>query len=418
MKKTHKLYLLFTLIGTSILTGCFNSVFYEIRKDVAPEPKTLNSPINQITRFTVGTDEYLVLAADKGIRYKKADSTTHDEWKVFSDIPFELHHYDYDSEEHLGEHIIGVYSDSTNLYIMTNKYDINKDLGVTYPVKIILHTLDGTTLTSADNTWKGTPAWNEIDDEALFPFYSDNNKYYSAFSLIQTNAISNGNREVYLRTGTPAAKDDAYKTVTYYKLAGASTPVDVTAAVNTNLVDGTDENSCVRSAVNVNGTTYFFNAWAATTNDSETKFYYSSGTTVKSGTGVNKDTDNKDLNESHVNVGKKISALAFCKDILLIGCADFEASSTSYSNGGIYKTSMTADVPGTSLVDFTTNAKFQINSSYYVTTLLNATPDKTELESSLYCGTQVYGTDTSSNASFDNIGLWSYYPNRGNWNRE
>ena len=65
-------------------------------------------------------------------------------------------------------------------------------------------------------------------------------------------------------------------------------------------------------------------------------------------------------------------------------------------------------------IDFETNAKFQITSSYIVLTLLNATPDQKELDSALYASI----TFTGGSYNFDNIGLWSYYPERENWNRE
>ena len=47
--------------------------------------------------------------------------------------------------------------------------------------------------------------------------------------------------------------------------------------------------------------------------------------------------------------------------------------------------------------------------------LLNATPDQTEEKSSLYAALTFAGT---SNAAYEDIGLWSYYPDRKKWNRE
>jgi hypothetical protein len=50
--------------------------------------------------------------------------------------------------------------------------------------------------------------------------------------------------------------------------------------------------------------------------------------------------------------------------------------------------------------------------------LLCADPSKTEAQSSLYATITYRGAGTSSSATPANIGLWSYYPLRGNWNRE
>ena len=81
--------------------------------------------------------------------------------------------------------------------------------------------------------------------------------------------------------------------------------------------------------------------------------------------------------------------------------------------GGIDKVILDNKIP-TSLGTFTTNAQFQITSDFIVLALLNATPEKSELESSLYSAINFPGTSES----FSNVGLWSYYPSRGNWNRE
>ena len=83
------------------------------------------------------------------------------------------------------------------------------------------------------------------------------------------------------------------------------------------------------------------------------------------------------------------------------------------NSSGIKKARLTAGVPG-EMLSFNTNAQFQITSNYIVLSLVNATPEKDELESSLYASITFAGTSYN----FDNIGLWSYYPSRGNWNRE
>ena len=85
------------------------------------------------------------------------------------------------------------------------------------------------------------------------------------------------------------------------------------------------------------------------------------------------------------------------------------------SAGGIGRMLLKNGVP-TQLASFETNAAFQITSSYKVVSLLNATPDLPELGSNLYASINF----ASASNSFDNIGLWSYYPERGlsGWNRE
>ena len=51
-------------------------------------------------------------------------------------------------------------------------------------------------------------------------------------------------------------------------------------------------------------------------------------------------------------------------------------------------------------------------------TLLCADPDINEADASLYASVSFRGSGASTSANPKNIGLWSYYPGRGNWNRE
>ena len=104
-----------------------------------------------------------------------------------------------------------------------------------------------------------------------------------------------------------------------------------------------------------------------------------------------------------------ISSLATTADSILIG---YGTTSTGYG-GGIGR-SLLVDGKPTGVVGFDSNAKFQITTSYMVPVVLNASPEKTEKESSLYAAVTFAG----SSYNFDNVGLWSYYPERGNWNRE
>ena len=139
-------------------------------------------------------------------------------------------------------------------------------------------------------------------------------------------------------------------------------------------------------------------------------FYYSEGSTV-----YHSDTAGSKASSS-LSAGSTVSALMPCADALIIGRGNFSSSSTV--SGGIRKTSLTDGIPGTELIDFDTNASFQISTAYYVTALINTTPDKNEEDSNLYAAITYIGTGTSTSVSAKNKGLWSYYPERGNWNRE
>ena len=73
MKKINKITTILFLPLLMIFSSCFDPIFYEVRRDVAPESATVSGNIGQITRFTMNGEEYLFLSADGGLRYKKAD---------------------------------------------------------------------------------------------------------------------------------------------------------------------------------------------------------------------------------------------------------------------------------------------------------------------------------------------------------
>ena len=78
------------IISSLALTGCQEPIYEAIRQDVKPEDPTVSGYISNITRYTVGDKEYLALAADKGLRYKKRNANSHGEWRNYS-VPFSLH---------------------------------------------------------------------------------------------------------------------------------------------------------------------------------------------------------------------------------------------------------------------------------------------------------------------------------------
>ncbi|MCQ2590651.1 MAG: hypothetical protein MJ179_09535, partial [Treponema sp.] len=75
-------------------------------------------------------------------------------------------------------------------------------------------------------------------------------------------------------------------------------------------------------------------------------------------------------------------------------------------------------VPAEVMGNFTTNATSQLASSYQIYTLLCANPEEDETDASIYATIGFKGSGSSTSVSYNNIGLWSYYKTRGNWNRE
>lgn len=404
-----KKILIFTVILCSlILTSCFNPVYYEIRKDVKPEAGTISGNILQITRTTVDNQEFLVLYANEGIRYKQKDLSEHGAWKTFDNPPCKSVVFDNVSQTYDGEQVLNLFSDKNTLYAITAKYKYNTEIGTSnvdylklYATQLHLDESD-----SAGLTWSTKKGWELIIDDTektYFPLSgADSSSDYqsSNFSVFQTNSPIAEHRKVFIRSGNS----------TYYELSGMQTPVSVSVTLT-----GAESGSA-NSAVYFNGEVLFFNSLASTTNetyDSEaTRFYFGKDNILY----ANKSANSKET-DKFCDAEYTISSLSVCADAILIGRGRFGNDSTT--TGGITKTSLDeSGTPGTSLVSFDTNASFQLSTAYLINCIVNSSPEKSETESSFYSSVSIKGTGTSTGASFRNLGLWSYYPSRGNWNRE
>ena len=67
---------------------------------------------------------------------------------------------------------------------------------------------------------------------------------------------------------------------------------------------------------------------------------------------------------------------------------------------------------------FTTKADNVMRSPYIVRALLAVDPSKKETETSIYSSMDYIYTATSAGTNSTNRGLWAYYPEKREWNRE
>ena len=357
MKKILKTLAL-SLLFIPFIAGCKAPVFYEIMRDVAPEEATVNGVITSITRYTSGSDEKLVTFSSDGLIWKDGAGTAHGQWSCFP------------NSNQLSGKIIKTAADSSNLYVVTITFHEDVEKGLNLP--------DAATLWCYDNNNK---KWSEVSTPELLP---------GNFNIFCTNDVEKDNRSAYLRIGDKV-----------YKLSGNDFPETETETGNFNSVVSGEKDIFFESTASVKNGNYIY--WGE-----GSKLYYSDSTSDPTA------AENKKL---ALDAGTDISCLAVTSDSILIGRGDF--SNSLISKGGIAKTSLDSDgKPGNSLESFSTNATSQLASVYQIYTLLVADPKKTELEASIYASMGFKGSGSSTSVSYDNIGLWSYYPTRGNWNRE
>lgn len=357
MKKILKTLAL-SLLFIPFIAGCKAPVFYEIMRDVAPEEATVNGVITSITRYTNNDTQKLVTFSSDGLIWKDAEGTAHGQWSCFPD------------SNQLSGKIIKTAADSSNLYVVTITFHEDVEKGLNLP--------DAATLWCYNNG-----SWDEVSTpEELLP---------GNFNIFCTNDVDNSKRSAYLRIGDKV-----------YELNGKTFD-------ESNPIEGN-----YNSVVSGNSSDIFFESTASVKNGDYiywgegSKLYYSNNTSNP------KAEENKKL---ALDAGTDISCLAVTSDSILIGRGDF--SNSLISKGGIAKTSLDSDgKPGNSLVSFSTNATSQLASVYQIYTLLVANPNETELEATIYASMGFKGSGSSTSVSYDNIGLWSYYPARGNWNRE
>lgn len=411
MKKKISLLALTAALVIS-LTGCFNPAFYNIMQDVPPEEATIFGIVRSVSRYTVGSEEYLVINANDGIQYKKADDNSHGTWKK-ADIPFSLLKYDYAAKNpdgtsgvFTGEQILKVLADSDYLYVVTTTYRNNSVAGRSDPDEVKIWTSKVTDWNSISWTQIALPdreSGVEGDtDTRIFQYYEQNDYLTSRFNVFSTNAVEKAHRAVYVRSGSA-------KSTIYYSLSNGS----ISKTSISSVVGGSADKP-------VNGVAYlngykFFESSAVCTNEAsgtpativyfgkpgDSKLYTYDGSTVT----------------TCLNCGDELSCIAVSKDSLIIGRAHY-SSLTATSGGAVRVLLNNEGVPAKSLSSFNTNASSQLSSAYLIFTLLCVNPSQDEADATFYSSIGFRGTGASTSVTYENVGLWSYYPERGNWNRE
>ena len=404
MKRTAKTILSISLLSILMsLTSCFSPIFYEVRKDVKPEKATVSGNIPNITRYRTADKEFLFLAADGGLRYKRADNEEHGSWSEYS-VPFELTSFNFDDTAMNGQQIISVLANHDTLYVVSVDIATTGADGMSVPSTVHLW---GKKISGTNGSVSGAGNWVHINAKlsSLLQIYynREDGSVESGFNVFQTNAPMASHRHAYI-----CSFDSTEKKFKYYELNGTDAPVeftiekaeDATAAANTD--DGR-----VYSAAYYNGAVKFFHTETVSTDETYSKeaktLYYTNGNDLWSMTGNSK--------VKIISADSKISTITTCADSIILGKGDIKAGA---GGGGVSRLKITNGVLEHSFSDFSTNASFQLTDGYLVIAMINATPDKKEEDSALYASITYF----NKNGVFDNIGLWSYYPGRGNWNRE
>ena len=374
-KKTIGAFVL--ALSVFLFASCQNVVFDSIRKEVKLEKGNIAGDIRSIVRFK---DCFYI--ANGGIYYKSQESNFYGAWAPSA------------SPMPTGQtaQVIKLAADSKYLYALVGNSTENQKEGENVGVsRSVYYSEDGA-------------EWQLVETLGTNGTIPYNSKQIVYTYIFCTNTIDPANRKAYfvLNDRQIGKTNKAYELngpdVTELELA----PVAPDKNPNAGMMPFSSPTLYSQSCVWYDGAVHFFHSTACATNETATKpatmYYYGVGSTLF--------WDGEKKSETGMACKAGFRSLAFTSDYLIAG-----------TTSGIRHYVLDANVPGTE-APFTTNAGSTLGSAYIINALLVVSPELKELQTPIYATIVYTGNGSSNSAQFDHVGLWAYYPSRGNWNRE
>ncbi|WP_308692567.1 hypothetical protein [uncultured Treponema sp.] len=252
-------------------------------------------------------------------------------------------------------------------------------------------------------------AWTKVENISGGNYSFENakvifdNKY---FSVVDDNSVSIANREAYARIR--ASSQDTYK---LYKLYGSNAPEEVS---NPTFVGESDSTNAI-SACYFNSSTYFSKYYGMTSNAN--CLYYTKTYTRSNNVSTNSSLyyiTASDSTEKSVDLDAGgLLSIAAAKDYILLGTSSGLAR---------VKIDETTGIPNGDTSSMQSNGNSVISEYVFMVFVLN--PNKkegsysTEEGTDEYAASTIYGSIRSSSDSWDDTGLYAWYPAKDNWNRD
>lgn len=403
MKKIIKaLAALFTV--SILFSGCFNPVFWNIEKEVPLLSGSVSGTINSILHFGDQADGYVVTSNGSSVYYKQKKVERDGDvpvWKKRGNDTFTSVKFSYDDNKYVGQYIAKLAADNARVYALT--FEVKEsDKGEVVPKKYHLYYTEN--LQASD--------WTEIADaetylSADYGAYEidDARDIYVKAGIFCTNAEVEAERKAYFRT-----YEKETKKYSYYELGTSLTSVTPVAGDSTEDVTETAMNSVVYHG----GSPIFFSGSVAIAG-SDRYFFTNSSKVKQIFMKVDDEAEARVIHEA----GSKVISMALTNDYFIYGTGN--TSSLVVNDGGIshikmdrIKTEQKVSATDT----FVSNADAVMTTSYQVRALLVEDSSKNEADAIIFSGISFKSSGGSIAVSFENKGLWAYYPSRGNWNRE
>lgn len=456
-------------------TGCYDAIYQNIRDEIELTTQKMPGFINNIARYNNGDEQYLFLT-NGVIKYKNAKDAEHGKWKELSGngLPGSVH-YVFEKTEFEGVYFSKIIADKEYIYAMgfEPSYDTDNSRNVPKNLKIYYSKMisDGEFA-----EWKEISALSKImtDYRADLDKIDDDN-YGMAISchLFGTNSVNSDHRVAFLRVGggSPYLGNARNEKSVLYRLDGET--INPEAEVSSDSSGSDSGDYCYSefdldtlSVVYFGGKYHFMNYLNAETNEGTTdsegnirpeptyvyfgdyghNLYYFSVDDFnvrpeefkkmfkypRAEYRLDKVKDivtdpTKLLSKGGETAGylEKVSdsnviSIAVTSDSLLLGTGSNRSYNSSASNGsGAVRIEIDQSTgKPTKTGSFTTKADNVMRSPYIVRALLAVDPSKKETETSIYSSMDYIYTATSAGTNSTNRGLWAYYPEKREWNRE
>lgn len=370
---------LLAVTAASIFSACDGVVFHDIRKEVKLEKAKISGDIHNIVRLNYNGVEH-VFASNGTIYYRSVNADTNlGTVTINSKIDWN------DDLPNPGDHVFSLAANTKYLYAAT--IEIEKDD-------------DGYNVPTSRSLW-----CFDTDSKAWVRIYTAKYSSTLSFILFCTNTPKPDHRKAYFRYGTSV-----------WELSGTTVlTADNKMKAKESLSEGetfasfdntTKPTYATKSCAFFNGEVYFSSSDAMATNETSNKdatyIYRSLADNIIYSTDATSWTM---VNLNH----KTILSIALTADYLLAG-----------TTGGIIHTLLQADskkivaIPAAGHVDFSTNADAALSSYYDVQAVLVVNPSSAETAATIFATAET----SSTSASLNNVGLWSYFSSRNEWNRE
>lgn len=460
-------------------TGCYDAIYQNIRDEIELTTQKMPGFINNIARYNNGGEQYLFLT-NGVIKYKNAKDAEHGKWQELSGngLPGSVH-YVFEDTKFKGFYFSKIIADQKYVYALgfeptydtDNSRNVPKELKVYYTEPVLENG-------QLKMTWNEIEALsteinryqNEIDK-------IDDDNYGMAISchLFGTNSVNPEHRVAFLRVGggSPYLGNSRNEASDLYKLnGGASEKVASITSVNKENPDAGDFiysefDLDTLSVVYFGGKYHFMNYLNAETNEGTTdsngkirseptyvyfgdngdNLYYFSVADFNSkpeefkkmfkyprasyrltdGKKQEVKTPDEFLSEKGEVSGyikdvsdSNVISIAVTSDSLLLGTGSNRSYNSGASNGSGAVRIEIDQLTGkpTKTGSFTTKADNVMRSPYIVRALIAVDPSKKETETSIYSSMDYIYTATSAGTNSTNRGLWAYYPEKREWNRE